>query len=248
MPSDRCVMYRDEFIDWPKRLAAERPLLEWVLADAPVKLVLDLGCGVGRHARLLAGLGYEVVGIDGSEDVLERAQDEGLPEGVQLLLAEMGAVEMAVRGQFGAAVCLGNTLPYLLSTESLSRMLTGLRRRLLPGAPLLLQVLNYDRIFAAAEPALPVEWIPSAGGELKIVREVEPRPDGIVLHTTSAMRGEDPQMEVVGTHANLLRGWRRAELEVLLDVARFSIREIYGNMQMAAFDEDQSLELVIVGN
>jgi SAM-dependent methyltransferase len=235
-------MQRHELIDWPRRLAEERPILEWFLEEAPSRRVLDLGCGVGRHARLLAEMGHEVVGIDGSEEVLEVAQDEGIPEGVQFLLAEMGAVEMAVRGHFGAAICLGNTVPYLLSAESLARMLVGLRRRLLPGAPLLLQLLNYDRIFAGGATTLPVESIPSPQGDLEIVREVEPREDGIVVHTTSAQCDG----ESVVTHTNLLRGWRREEVGALLDVARFPVRETYGGMQMSVYDESESPELVLV--
>jgi SAM-dependent methyltransferase len=237
-------MERHELIDWPGRLAEEQPILEWVLQDAPSRRVLDLGCGVGRHARVLAEMNYEVVGIDGSEEVLEVAQDSGIPEGVQFLLAEMGAVEMAVRGHFGAAICLGNTLPYLLSAESLSRMLIGLRRRLLPGAPLLIQLLNYDRVFASAAPTLPVEAVLSEQGEIEVVRRVAPRPDGIVLHTISASRNG----ESIATHTNLLRGWRREEIEAMLDVARFSVRETYGSMRMSRFDEGESLELVLVAD
>jgi SAM-dependent methyltransferase len=235
-------MKRHELIDWPRRLAEERSILEWLIQDTPSRRVLDLGCGVGRHARLLAEMDCEVVGIDGSEEVLELAQDEGIPEGVQLLLAEMGAVEMAVWGHFGAAICLGNTAPYLLSTESLARMLVGLRRRLLPGAPLLLQLLNYERIFAGGATKLPVESVSSPQGDIEIIREVEPREDGIVIHTTSAWRDG----ESVATHTNLLRGWRREELGALLDVVRFPVREIYGDMQMSAFDEGESAELVLV--
>jgi SAM-dependent methyltransferase len=236
------VVHRYELIDWPRRLAQERPFLTRVLGETPSRRVLDLGCGIGRHARLLASLDLEVVGIDGSEEVLEVAQDEGIPEGVQFLLAEMGAVEMAVRGHFGAAICLGNTIPYLLSTESLARMLVGLRRRLLPGAPLLLQLLNYDRIFERGATTLPVESVPSLQGDLEVVREVKPREDGIVVHTTSARLGG----ESVANYTNLLRGWRLEELMALLDVARVPVRDSYGDMQMSVFDGDESPELVLV--
>ncbi|MEE8137915.1 MAG: class I SAM-dependent methyltransferase [Thermoanaerobaculia bacterium] len=238
-----------ELVDWPKRLAKEQPLIGRVLAEAPSKRVLDLGCGTGQHARFLADQGYEVVAIDASEAALERAQNEPVPAGVQFLLGDMGAVERSVRGHLGAALCLGNTLPHLLSPESLSRMLVGLKRRLLPGAPFLFQVLNYDRIFAGAERALPLELLPSPRGELIVVRLVQPREDGMVLHTTSALRYRptaDPVMEVVDTHATQLRGWKRAELETMLEVARLSTREVYGDMAAAPYDPLESLELVMV--
>ncbi len=242
-------MQASELIDWPKRLAKEQPLIGRVLAEAPSKRVLDLGCGTGQHARFLADQGWEVVAIDASEDAIERAQKETVPAGVQFLLGDMGAVERSVRGHLGAALCLGNTLPHLLSPESLSRMLVGLKRRLLPGAPFLFQVLNYDRIFAGAERALPLELLPSPRGELIVVRFVQPRQDGMVLHTTSTLCYRpmaDPVMEVVDTHATQLRGWKRAELEIMLEVARLSTREVYGDMAAAPYDPGESLELVMV--
>ncbi len=241
----------DELVDWPTRLAQEESLILRLLAEAPSKRVLDLGCGTGRHARFLAERGFEVVGIDASETALELAQKKPLP-GLQFLLGEMGAVERSVRGHFGAALCLGNTLPYLLSAESLSRMLVGLKRRLLPGAPFLVQTLNYDLDFAGAQRALPVQFVGGPGGdceEMAVVRIVEPREDGFVVLTTSALRFRPkavPAMELIDTRSTQLRGWKREELEIMFDVARFAIREVHGDMGGAEFDAKKSHELVMV--
>lgn len=38
------------------------------------KSILDLGCGTGRHALLMAKEGYEITGVDASEKMLEQAQ------------------------------------------------------------------------------------------------------------------------------------------------------------------------------
>jgi predicted TPR repeat methyltransferase len=35
--------------------------------------IVELGCGTGRITRMLAGLGYDMVGIDISEDMLTQA-------------------------------------------------------------------------------------------------------------------------------------------------------------------------------
>ena len=37
-------------------------------------LVLELGCGTGNMTELLAGAGYDMIGVDNSEDMLELAE------------------------------------------------------------------------------------------------------------------------------------------------------------------------------
>ena len=238
-----------ELIDWPRRLAREQDLIERVLAEAPTPRVLDLGCGTGRHARFLAERGLEVVAIDGSETAIDAAQAEPIPGGLQFILGDIGAVERTVRGHFGAALCLGNTLSQLLSPESVSRMLIGLKRRLIPGAPLLVQSLNYDRLGIGDVETLPIEIVPSADDNLVVVPLVSQRDDGIVLHTTTVLRHRsagDPVMEIVDTRRAQLRGWKHGELRAMLDVARLSIREVYGDMSGSAYDPARSAELVLV--
>ncbi len=62
----------------------ECEFIEDVLSKSSIKVrrILDLGCGTGGHALLLAKKGYAVVGVDRSAEMLEfarqRAKDEGL--------------------------------------------------------------------------------------------------------------------------------------------------------------------------
>ena len=53
--------------------------------------VLDLACGVGRHSLELARRGYRVVGVDRTEQYLERARRTAAAEGidVEFVLADM---------------------------------------------------------------------------------------------------------------------------------------------------------------
>jgi len=57
---------------------------EWAAWIQPGGAVLDVACGAGRHARLLAGLGFEVYAVD---------RDTALfavpPPGVALLQADL---------------------------------------------------------------------------------------------------------------------------------------------------------------
>lgn len=43
-------------------------------ATGPIRTILDLGCGTGKHSFSLAGRGFELVGIDRSQEMIARAQ------------------------------------------------------------------------------------------------------------------------------------------------------------------------------
>jgi SAM-dependent methyltransferase len=71
-------LYADTYDDVyrTKDYEAECDLLERIwqgMGSSPVRSVLDLGCGTGNHALPLAARGYEVVGVDRSEQMIARA-------------------------------------------------------------------------------------------------------------------------------------------------------------------------------
>src|SRR5262249_30753086 len=55
-------------------VAVEQPLVWGLLDDATPGRALDAACGTGRHARRLAELGHEVVGVDATDAMLEEAR------------------------------------------------------------------------------------------------------------------------------------------------------------------------------
>jgi len=238
----------DTAIDWPARLAREAPLLRRALEAAPSRRVLDLGSGTGEHARWLAGEGCTVVGIEGVEERWEAARRDAPPE-VQFLLGDLGAVEAMVRGHFGTALCLGDTLPALLGVEALSRMFVGLRRRLLPGGPFVAHQLGYDRLVGQGTAELPERRLEDAAGELVFRRELEMRDDGVVGVTDTVLRRpREGQEELLRRRTRFHQGWRHEELLTLLDVAGFRRVESFAGFAGEPFDPAASAELVLVAS
>ncbi len=241
------VDYR-RLVAWPERIEREWPFLSRILGASG--RVLDLGSGTGEHSRFLASRGFEVVGIDSSPAMLAKAADAPLPPNLAFLEGDIAAVERLTDGWFDGAVCLGNTLPHLRDLATLARLFSGLRARLRPAAPLLLQVLNYARIIGGGQRYLPLNFRRDEGeGEVVFLRLMTPRPDGTVVFTPSTLRYRpdgDPPLEVVATRSIELTGWRRPELEGALEAAGFARREIFGTVGDVPFDPEQSPDLVIV--
>jgi SAM-dependent methyltransferase len=74
----------DEFADWYEEWIGDKPPLIAAHADllpaVAGQRVLDIACGQGRMSRYLALLGAEVVGVDISAGMLEKARALGPPE------------------------------------------------------------------------------------------------------------------------------------------------------------------------
>ncbi|MBK8791165.1 MAG: class I SAM-dependent methyltransferase [Holophagaceae bacterium] len=241
------IAYRG-LIAWPERLQREAPLLQRVLGAAPSRRALDLGCGSGEHTRFLTALGFEVTGVDASTSQLAAAR-EADPQG-RYIRAELTALTEGLEAGYGAAICLGNTLPHLCEEAEVRAFFSGLAGRLAPGAPFLLQLLNYDRILARGERTFPVVLRPGEGedGDTVFLRLMTHHGDGRLTFTPANLRyrpGTATPLELVAAHDVALRGWRRAEVEAFLQVARFTVVECLGTMSGDAWSPTSS-DLVIV--
>lgn len=95
-------------------------------------IVLELGCGTGRMTRLLAGDGYDMIGIDNSEEMLQIAGEAGTgEEGILYLLQDMREFELY--GTVRAVVSICDSMNYILEEEELLTVLRLVNNYLDPG-------------------------------------------------------------------------------------------------------------------
>jgi len=96
-----------------------------------VETALDVGCGNGRHAELLAGVADRVVGLDASRALLQAATDR-VGDSVALLQGDATRLPLAA-GSVDLAVYVA-TLHHLPSQSARRASLDELARVLAPGA------------------------------------------------------------------------------------------------------------------
>lgn len=103
------------------------PYEEWcgyltgILRDYSVEdgLVLDLGCGTGKLTRLLAKKGYDMIGVDISEEMLEIAMGHQDKEGGEILYLLQDMREFELYGTVRAVVSICDSVNYLMEYEDL---------------------------------------------------------------------------------------------------------------------------------
>ena len=108
----------------------------WSDDERGVHYVLDVCCGTGLLAVELAALGYQVVGLDGSEAMLARARRR-LRSQVRLVQSTLPT--LAVTGEYDAAVCTFDGLNYLTPAD-LRSTLAALSLRIRPAGWLVFDV------------------------------------------------------------------------------------------------------------
>jgi SAM-dependent methyltransferase len=131
-----------QFQDWFKE---EEALLRELVRDVPNDFhVLDVGCGEGRHMKLLAATGAQVHGIDNNGTMSQRATEE--LEGDEKLAGRVHVHQYNARrmyfppNTFNLVVCMTNTLGNMPGIEK--DVLQEIDRVLKPGGKAILSVYS----------------------------------------------------------------------------------------------------------
>jgi len=114
------------------------------------RTVLDIACGTGEHARLLAERhGFEVDGIDLDAGLLRAARQKH-PSG-RFVEADMSAFTLDRR--YDAILCLFSSIAYLVTRDRVAQALACFRQHLAPGGVVFVEpwfppgALNTRRVF-----------------------------------------------------------------------------------------------------
>jgi len=105
--------------------------------------ILDLGCGYGRISIELARMGYRVVGLDFSDDLLEIARQLARDQGVRVDFVQGDMRQLDYRHQFNAVVSWGTSFGFFSDKEN-EQVLQLVSQALTEDGKLLLDLHNRD--------------------------------------------------------------------------------------------------------
>jgi cyclopropane fatty-acyl-phospholipid synthase-like methyltransferase len=134
----------------PEHAKAEADFLAQALQCGAGSHLLDVPCGNGRLSLELASRGYQLTGVDISEEFIDEARTlatkTGETPGPQFVLGDMRNVEGS--SIYDGAYCFGNSFGFLAYAD-MEKFLNGVARALKPGARFIIET------GMAAESAIP---------------------------------------------------------------------------------------------
>ena len=246
----------DRFVNWEERLSAEMPFLLKKLhmavpeEDRPV-CVLDAACGTGMHAIALAKTGIRVFGTDLSPEMIRTAEENAraAQSNAEFKAAGFGALAEAFAGSssfpFDSIICLGNSLPHLLSGEEILDALADMANCLRPRGLLLLQNRNFDAVMAEKNRWLGTQSQMEGSREWLFLRFYDFDPDGLITFNIIRLHKDGSGPWAQRESAARLFPLTQEILLPLLEKGGFHQISCFGQMGNDAFDLTKSGNLVI---
>src|SRR5829696_579176 len=122
------------FYDWENaQTLGRRDVPFWQrMASRAEGQVLELGCGTGRVSIPLANAGVDIVGVDRSAPMLERARKRTKSNGVRFVRADIRALPFG-DGSFPSVIAPYGILQSLIRPRDLTATLASVARVVAPG-------------------------------------------------------------------------------------------------------------------
>ncbi len=169
------LLYQDK--DYANEADYVRRLLVRFLPS--VSNIMELGCGTGRHAALLAESGLKVTGVEVSESMLQQAKVRAAAVSASGASGRFGAElgdarTFRVEERFDAVVSLFHVVSYQISNDDVRQLFKTAATHLSPGGLFLFDVW-YGPAVMALRPVVRVKRMENS--QIAVLRIAEPRID-----------------------------------------------------------------------
>ena len=174
--------------------------------------LLDVPCGQGRHAHLLAEAGFRVDGLDYSASLLDVARARGTGPNLRYRRGDMRRLPSAWSGRFDAVLNLFTSFGFFLDPRDDARVISEFSRALKPGGLLVWHGGSRDGVMARF---VSKDWWTTANGTT-VVQERRFDPLSGILTIHSAFSGGP---RAIASREHRIRLYTATELARLMNAA-----------------------------
>ena len=207
-------------------------------APGQVRL-LDVGCGTGSLILALSEKKYTCTGIDYNREMVKIASKKAanFRKPADMLYLDMLDLESGLKDKFSAITCLGNTLVHLQNRDQVFSFLNQSRNKLSEPGKLILQIINYDRIYQQNIKQLPL--IENDNILFKREYKLHPQRVDFISKLTIKKTGK-----IIRNKVSLLPLFYK-DIRYHLSSSGFDKQQYYGNFKSDSYDID-SYALIVV--
>lgn len=123
--------------------------------------LLDLACGTGNHAFELEKLGYKVIAMDYSGDMLDQARRKAIERNsnVEFHQQDMRTLNGVPERTFDIITCLFDSIGYVITNENIIKVLAGVRTYLEPDGLFIFEFWHASAMLKDYEPLRLRRWM-----------------------------------------------------------------------------------------
>lgn len=110
--------------------------------------ILDLGCGTGTLTQLLAAQGYDMIGIDNAQEMLQIAIEKRDSAGLDILYLLQDMRTFELYGTVGAVIIVCDSVNYLLEEEEIVQTFRLVNNYLFPQG---LFIFDFNTVYKYAQ-------------------------------------------------------------------------------------------------
>jgi 2-polyprenyl-3-methyl-5-hydroxy-6-metoxy-1,4-benzoquinol methylase len=143
------LVYQQRDLSEAERVA---DLIEQLVHPAPDAQILDVGCGRGRHARVLARRGYRMTGLDLSERAIAEARRRTAEEGLDVTYRVQDMRDPMGTAAYDGVINLFTAFGYFEDDADHTLALQHMANALRPGGWLVQDFLNAPQVIQSLNP------------------------------------------------------------------------------------------------
>lgn len=211
------LLYADK--DYNAEAAYVLQLIETYAPKA--KTILELGSGTGKHARIFAQAGYQVLGIERSADMVAIAE-KNPTDNLSFHIADI--VDFQVAGTFDVALSLFHVISYLTDNQQLIAAFENANRQLNDGGLFIFDVWHSSAVYHQVPEPRQKTWNDE---QINVLRKAKP-----VIHTETNVVEVNYDITIKDLESNAtenfsenhpMRHFSKPEIELLAYATGFEV-------------------------